>query len=228
MSQPSRRLRSAAAAEVTRVDRALAKVTARERALAAELATVTTEREALERDRQTLIDLAGRDAITSAPEPAPAPRLRAVPAVAGTVLRGAQIRMVAVRLLTEHADADTAIHYRDWYALFVAQGHMAGGKDPLATFLTQITRSPVVCRSTVDGVYSLDAGFIGRARVRRTQLITDLAVTHDLTPHADGEEIATARTQRDRLTRELHALERDLGEALRVLAPNGDERTGVA
>lgn len=228
MSQPSHRLRSAAAAEVTRVDRALANVTARERALAAELATVTAGREALERDRQTLVELAGRDAIASAPDPAPAPRLRAVPAIAGTVLRGAQIRMVAVRLLTEHAGADTAIHYRDWYALFVAQGHMAGGKDPLATFLTQITRSPVVRRSTADGVYSLDGGFVDRARARRTRLIADLALTHDLTPHADVEEIAVARTQRDRLTRELHALERDLGEALRVLAPNGGERTGFA
>ena len=36
------------------------------------------------------------------------------------------------------------VHYREWYDLLVADGHRIAGKDPVATFLTQVSRAPEV------------------------------------------------------------------------------------
>jgi hypothetical protein len=33
------------------------------------------------------------------------------------------------------------IHYRDWFALVERSGYRVGGRDPLATFLTALTRA---------------------------------------------------------------------------------------
>jgi hypothetical protein len=72
-------------------------------------------------------------------------------------LQGQHLREAAVRILVEHRGTRRPIHYREWYDLLTESGFAAAGKDPLATFLTQITRSPLVER--VDGgsgVYQID------------------------------------------------------------------------
>jgi hypothetical protein len=72
-------------------------------------------------------------------------------------LQGQQLREAAVRILAEGLGTRRPIHYRDWYRLFTESGHVAGGKDPLATFLTQITRSPLVHRvEGQSGVYEIN------------------------------------------------------------------------
>jgi hypothetical protein len=48
-----------------------------------------------------------------------------------------------VAALVESA-ADQPIHYRDWYQLLRDRGERIGGKDPLATFLTSLSRSDQV------------------------------------------------------------------------------------
>jgi hypothetical protein len=59
-------------------------------------------------------------------------------------LRGKRLLEVAVELLSNHAGSGVPIHYRAWFALIQEAGHLVGGKDPLATLLTQLNRAPQV------------------------------------------------------------------------------------
>ncbi len=59
-------------------------------------------------------------------------------------LRGQRLREIAVELLRETKKPGEEVHYREWYDLLVATGLRVAGKDPLATFLTQIARAPDV------------------------------------------------------------------------------------
>lgn len=81
-------------------------------------------------------------------------------------LQGQRLREEATRILLAQYGLRTPIHYRAWYGLLTDSGLEAGGKDPLATFLTQITRSPVVERvEDGGGMYQLDPqGAYERAR----------------------------------------------------------------
>jgi hypothetical protein len=59
-------------------------------------------------------------------------------------LRGQRLREIAVELLREKKRPGEEVHYREWYGLLLDAGLRVGGKDPLATFLTQIARAPGV------------------------------------------------------------------------------------
>jgi len=59
-------------------------------------------------------------------------------------LRGQRLREVAIQILKRHRGESATVHYREWYELIVHQGHRVAGKDPVATFLTQISRAPEV------------------------------------------------------------------------------------
>lgn len=59
-------------------------------------------------------------------------------------LRGQRLREIAVDLLRQKKSVGEAVHYRDWYQLLLEAGVRVAGKDPLATFLTQIARAPGV------------------------------------------------------------------------------------
>jgi hypothetical protein len=72
------------------------------------------------------------------------------------VLQGQALREAAIRILAERRGIREPIHYREWYELLQDLGVRAGGKDPIATFLTQISRSPVVERVAQAGVYQLN------------------------------------------------------------------------
>lgn len=74
-------------------------------------------------------------------------------------LRGARVREVALQILEQRDAEGDGIHYRDWYAWLRDAGYTVSGRDPLATFLAQISRSPDVER--VGGARS------GRYRVKR-------------------------------------------------------------
>lgn len=73
-------------------------------------------------------------------------------------LRGQRLREVAIEVLRERHGAGEPIHYRAWFDLLRERGYAVAGKDPLATFLAQISRAkqvePVGRRS---GLYSLRA-----------------------------------------------------------------------
>jgi hypothetical protein len=59
-------------------------------------------------------------------------------------LRGQRLREIAVDLLRQKKGVGSVVHYRDWYGLMLEAGLRVAGKDPLATFLTQIARAPAV------------------------------------------------------------------------------------
>jgi hypothetical protein len=59
-------------------------------------------------------------------------------------LRGQRLREIAVELLRQKRGIGSVVHYREWYGILEEAGLRVAGKDPLATFLTQIARAPGV------------------------------------------------------------------------------------
>jgi hypothetical protein len=101
--------------------------------------------------------------------------------------------------------------------LFRREGFLPAGKDPVATFLTQVGRSPVVLRTSAAGTYQLDFSFPSRARERLKELGAELAAAQALPLNADVDDIGAARARRAQLTSEIQGTERALEEALRSL-----------
>jgi len=62
----------------------------------------------------------------------------------GGAIRGQRLREVAVEILARRCRPGEDIHYRDWYALLEQEGLVVAGRDPLATFLAQISRADSV------------------------------------------------------------------------------------
>jgi hypothetical protein len=220
------RLLRAAAAERMALLRERERLTRRRDGLAGQLATVE-EQLATVSERIELIDRLAPEAANIHPLPAREER-------AG--LKGAAIRRAAIEVLLARAATGGArqgapgggpIHYKDWYALLERAGHHVAGKDPLAVFLTQISRSPLVRRSTQAGVYELDLGAPTRLRERLARLHARLA------EHAgrDASRVGQPgeRAERERLLAELAATERALEEALRMLPADAapDERAAA-
>lgn len=215
----SNRLLRAAAAERAELARHRARL----------LAARATLREELDRIEASLGEIDGRDALLTrlAPEASETPAgensghaeppVSVVAPAAGEVLRGPAIRKAAVRVLLDHHDRPEAMHYRRWYELLEQAGYVVAGKDPLAVFLTQISRSPVVTRGTQTGVYSLDLQAPRRLRDQLADLhaeLRSLASTPDATA-----DLAAIRTRRLDITTETGKLERALEEAEELLAP---------
>jgi hypothetical protein len=74
------------------------------------------------------------------------------------VLRGQRIRAVAIQVLKRHRRSRDPLHYREWYDLVVKDGHRVAGKDPVATFLAELSRAPEVERvGRRTGLYRLTA-----------------------------------------------------------------------
>jgi hypothetical protein len=61
-------------------------------------------------------------------------------------LRGRRLQEVAIEILRARTAAGEPIHYREWFAYLRAEGFEVAGRDPLATFLTQISRADGVER----------------------------------------------------------------------------------
>ncbi len=59
-------------------------------------------------------------------------------------LRGQRLQEIAVDLLRQKKGAGVAVHYREWFELLTAAGFRVAGRDPLATFLTQLARAEEV------------------------------------------------------------------------------------
>jgi hypothetical protein len=141
-----------------------------------------------------------------------------------TVLRGPAIRRAAVEVLRALPERPQALHYRAWFDAVRAAGFEVAGKDPLAVFLTQLSRSPVVRRGTQSGVYALDPEAPHRLRGRLDALHADLrgltaapAATADLT---------AIRARRAAITTQITQVEKALEEAEAVLAPGDDRSRG--
>jgi hypothetical protein len=130
-------------------------------------------------------------------------------------LRGPAIRVIAVRVLIDQPEHIEALHYRRWYELLRQAGYSVAGKDPLAVFLTQVTRSPVVRKGTEPGVYEIDRQAPLRIRQRLERLQAELREV-TVAPAAPIE-LASVRARRHELDLAISRQERALEEALRVL-----------
>lgn len=73
-------------------------------------------------------------------------------------LRGERLREIAANVLWRHHSVGDVVHYKYWFDLVVADGYRIGGKDPAATFLTQVARVESVERvGRRSGLYRLVA-----------------------------------------------------------------------
>jgi hypothetical protein len=73
-------------------------------------------------------------------------------------LRGERLREVAAEVLWRNFHAGDVVHYKQWLERVVAEGYQIGGKNPTATFLTQVARVESVERvGRRSGLYRLSA-----------------------------------------------------------------------
>lgn len=71
-------------------------------------------------------------------------------------LRGERLRDIAADVLWRHHSTGDVVHYKEWFELVVADGYRIGGKNPSATFLTQVARIESVERvGRRSGLYRL-------------------------------------------------------------------------
>lgn len=59
-------------------------------------------------------------------------------------LKGQRLREAAVQILRQRCGVGEAIHYMEWFALLEEAGIRIGGKNAVATFLTQLSEAPQV------------------------------------------------------------------------------------
>jgi septal ring factor EnvC (AmiA/AmiB activator) len=195
--RPSDRLVRAVAAERADLERRRAQLTSEADELRAALSRI--ERGLTEIDAQcALLDRLAPQAETSVPA-SEQPR--------GS-LRGPAIRAAAVEVLV--ARGEQAMHYRDWYEVLVRAGHEVAGKDPLAVFLTQLGRSPVIRRTGKPGTYALDRAAPEALRTRLDRLHRELK---ELT----GDDLTAIRARRQAITKQIADTEKAIDEAVRVL-----------
>ncbi|MEA2380429.1 MAG: hypothetical protein QOH72_400 [Solirubrobacteraceae bacterium] len=201
---PSARLVRAAAAERADLGRHRERLLVERDRVRAELAGIEASLRELD-ERGALLDrIAGPAVAVAAPGSAPA-------SPDATPLRGPAIRRVAVEVLRGLPERPQALHYRDWFDAVRAGGHTVAGKDPLAVFLTQLSRSPVVRRGTQSGVYELDPSAPARLRERLEALHGELrGLTSAPSPTAD---LTAIRARRAALTAEITRVEKALEEA---------------
>ncbi len=227
---PSSRLVRAAAAERADLRRHRERLLESRETLRAELARIETSLQEVD-ERDALLDRltepGGRERLVAAagmprgalPRPATPPSRRTPtrPPRCCAVPRSAAPRS---RLMVAHPQRPEALHYRDWYEAVREAGYAVAGKDPLAVFLTQLSRSPAVRKSSQSGVYELDRSAPQRLRHQLDRLHDELR-TLTATPSATAD-LAAIRARRAELTTQIGHAEKALEEAEQVLAPPGD------
>jgi hypothetical protein len=223
LPNPSSRLLRAAMAEQADLVRHRGRLAADRERLLDQLRQIDDALAATDRRLEVLAELSGQPepsgsnehASTSLPDGAAAAPGAGHDAEAREVLRGPSIRETAVRLLLAQPKPLDALHYRRWYELLAQAGFAVAGKDPVAVFLTQLGRSPLVRKSATPGVYEVDRQAPLRIRHRLERLQAEL---REVTVAARGPiELATVRARRHELDLAISQQERALEEALRVL-----------
>jgi hypothetical protein len=235
LPNPSSRLVRAAAAEQAELARHRDRLVRRRDVLAAELRELDDALAATDRRIDVLARLGDPAGFPTAPGRSPDPESASTAATHAPeatrdrdnrrVLRGPAIREVAVRVLVTQPERIDALHYRRWHELLENAGYRVAGKDSLAVFLTQLSRSPVVRRATEPGVYEVDRQAPVHIRERLDRLHAEL---REVTLAACGPvDLATVRARRHELDLAISQQERAFEEAVRVLGGD-DPRPGNA
>ncbi len=234
LPNPSSRLLRAAVAERADLVRHRERLAGERARLLGELRDLDAALAAVDRRLEVLAELAGPPDETTA-ETTPVIRAAGTETAArdsgaddnATVLRGPAIREAALRVLIAQPGPIEALHYRQWYELLVEAGFRVAGKDPLAVFLTQLSRSPLVRKASAPGVYEVDRQAPLRIRQRLDRLQAEL---REVTVGAPGLataspiELGAVRARRHELDLAICQQERALEEALRVLRAEHQER----
>jgi hypothetical protein len=222
---PSSRLLRAAAAEQADLVRHRERLAGERDRLLGELRTIDETLAAVDRRLGVLVELAGPSSGHAAAREAVEQNTTSAEPDARPALRGPAIREAAVRVLLAQPEPVDALHYRRWYELLVDAGFTVAGKDPVAVFLTQLSRSPLVRKSSAPGVYEVDRDAPLRIRDRLERLQAEL---REVTVAAPGPvELGTVRARRHELDLAISQQERALEEALRVLPHGGGQAASV-
>lgn len=197
--------------EIDRIERALAVTEQRRAALLAQLADLEAEAESYARRRRLLAELAQVEQATPIAETGVVTQ-----PVATRAVKGRELRRAAGRLLWTW-ERNGQIHYREWFERVLAEGYATGGKDPAASFLTNIRDSPAVVRGSAQGFYRLDPSSIDRVNQAIGEAHAELAdVQQSIERAYEGEtelgSVESLRTHRDRLKQQLKRLEADTQE----------------
>ncbi len=216
---PSSSLERAAGSEFDRIERLLGGIARRRAALEAQLAELEAEASALQ-ERQRLLQLlvpaaGGASGTRDAP-----------PITAGKLVKGRALRQVAGRLLWE-LQRDGEIHYREWFERVMAAGYAVGGKEPAATFLTNVRDSPAVARGSRAGYYRLDPASGERVAQQLGEVHAELADVSGMLDKArhSGAPVEAAdrlRAHRDALAQRIRRLELDARELEAIFARESD------
>lgn len=213
-SKPSRRLLAAAIAERTEIAKQREALLAQRRTLSNRIDDLDAELAELA-ERAALIDRLARSSDGDEP---PSEDGKGSATSDRIALRGPAIRQTAVAVILSDAIQPRVLHYRDWFKLLERNGYAVKGKDPIAVFLTQISRSPVVHRGTQSGIYEIR---IDAADHLREQLASRQRELRALTSTGDDTtNLGDIRARRMSLTREINKLEKALEEARTALEPN--------
>jgi Bacterial dnaA protein helix-turn-helix len=206
---PSPALRRATETEQRRLKRAGEKLQTKRAALQARIDALDAELEQLDERYRLLAAIAAPHETVATPTEA-----RGGP-VGADGLKGAAIRRAAVRVLLA-SGRHTGIHYRAWYRLLVDAGYAVSGSDPLATFLTNIGRSPVVAHARARGVFRVDFSAPDRIAAELAAKRCDLvALTSEAAANPAGLDALGASQYR--LVHEIGRLERARAEAIAAL-----------
>lgn len=211
--------------EIERIARALEVIEQRRAALLAQAAELQAEAEDYTRRQRLLEELVQVEQATPTAEigiPAPVQATRS--------LRGRELRRAAGRLLWKWK-ADNPIHYREWFERVLAAGYATGGKDPAASFLTNIRDSPAVTRGSSQGFYALDPASVERIGQAVGEAQAELAdVEHSIERAYAGDavegRVEGLRSHRDQLKQQLKRLEADLEEVRYVFGEDSTEQGG--
>jgi septal ring factor EnvC (AmiA/AmiB activator) len=220
--RPHASLVRAAAAEGQRLERALARLSRRRETLAAELAELEAQMDEL-RERQRLLDVLvdGADRGELAKRSAPGTGAVTSP------LRGRRLRLIATQLLWQQLGMQE-IYYREWFEQLVQAGYTVGGRDPLASFLTNVRDSPAVVRGQTQGYYRLDPTSVDAVARDLAEAEAELADLEQSLQRARTDHDATAierlREHRGKLTAAIKRLEAQRDELAAVFNDDADHK----
>ncbi|HEY3865030.1 MAG TPA: hypothetical protein VGL54_02960 [Solirubrobacteraceae bacterium] len=210
-ASPSAALVRTARSEIERIDRATVTIEQRRAALLGQLAELDAEAEGYARRRSLLEELVYVE--RAVPTSAIATSDARTPMRA---IKGAELRRVAGQLLWT-TQRGREIHYREWFERVIAEGYAIGGKDPVASFLTNIRDSPAVIRGSTQGHYMLDPGSLDRITQRIDETQAEFAdieqsIERAYASAAEPRSIDGLREHRDDLKQTLKRLQGKMRE----------------
>jgi predicted nuclease with TOPRIM domain len=131
------------------------------------------------------------------------------------ILRGATLRQQALEILVTEIGCEQAVSYRDWYDMLLKAGYVVSGKRPLATFLSSVSRSPLVVSGPEVGTYAIDLSAADSLRQELSELQAEL---RDLDQHLSNRRRGPTplRQHRVNLLASIRRVERNIQEADQV------------